>query len=95
MFKWLLIGWVLVTLTLYQVQRDTSLCDAHPTLYHDFGPECLNPVQYNLPGMYPIGTPVQNRGVITGYYWNVVEQRYWYTSAAGSQGWMFPPEGLS
>lgn len=71
---------------------DKSLCEAQPSLYHDFGPECLNPVPYALSGFAPLGAAVPPYGSIVGYYWNVTEQRYWYVTQQGAMGWMLPPE---
>lgn len=75
-------------------QRDTSVCDAHPelNLYATFGPECLNPVPYNLSGFLPIGTAITGRGQVTGYYWNVTQGRYWYVTQDGNRGYLIPPE---
>lgn len=54
-------------------------CEAEPILYDYFGPFCLHPVYWNIPGYYPIGsaiafinpeTNLPDVGRVTSYYWD-------------------------
>jgi hypothetical protein len=69
-----------------QAQRDTSLCDQHPEFYATFGPECLNPVYYDLAGYLPIGTLLDTPRPleVMAYYWHPKQHRYLYL--AGKPG---------
>lgn len=98
---WLMIIMIFTNILGYSLQRDTSVCDTHPELplYHDWGPECLNPVPYTLPGFFPVGAAVHYAGMtvrVTGYFWNITEQRYWYTVEDNTgAGWMTAPERIT
>lgn len=54
-------------------------CEASPILYDYFGPFCLHPVYWSIPGYMPIGsaiafinpfTGLPDVGRVTSYYWD-------------------------
>ena len=64
-----------------------DFCNQYPSLYDRFGPNCVNPVTWNLDGFFEIGTWVyfiddetglNDMGLIQGYTWDFATQRYDY-----------------
>jgi hypothetical protein len=61
-------------------------CEATPAMYAIFGPHCLNPVTWNLPDFYAIGTTAHfvlpngetDMGQVAGYSWQPIGGRYHY-----------------
>lgn len=62
-------------------------CQDNPILFEYFGPNCLNPVRWNLSGFLPIGTWIyftddetglNDMGLIQGYTWDLETARYLY-----------------
>lgn len=96
-----MITFVLVlALVLVTEAQDTSLCDSNPALYISFGTYCLNPVMFNIPEMpHPIGTILlvqanggTDFGIVSGYSWQRIEQRYAYWVITKPADWnMNPP----
>lgn len=88
----ILIVLLICLLTLTSAAQDTppvghtASCEANPVLFDIFGPNCLNPVEWNLPGFYAIGTTVHfvlengetDMGQVAGYSWQPLEGHYEY-----------------
>ena len=62
-------------------------CEPQPFLYEHFGPYCLHPVYWDMPGYYPIGyaiafinpeTALPDIGRVTSYYWDMNTDAYVY-----------------
>lgn len=61
-------------------------CNGSALMIEHFGPNCLNPVFWDLPGMPRIGTwinfigddGVRVSGLLLGFSWQFFEERYYY-----------------
>jgi hypothetical protein len=96
MKRFMIVLLALLIMSLTSIAQDTTpiappvgymdSCNADPALLDYFGPNCLNPVQWDLPGFQRIGTWVfftrpdgtTDGGVIIGFQWQFQEGRYHY-----------------
>lgn len=77
---------------------DSCNADTSGLLFHHFGPNCLNPVFWDLTGMPRIGTWVSytaddgtpTSGMLLGFSWQFYEERYYYFVMRPLSNSMFP-----